>query len=277
MRFKPGFFLVAVCCLCLGCNNDTGNPPDPDASASTQHAAIPVINYSVTGYLLHDTALFTEGFLVHNGQIFESTGSPEEFPDAESLVGIINPHTGMMDQKIRLDKEKYFGEGIAFLKDKLYQLTYLNQKGFIYDAATFKKTGEFSFVSKQGWGLTTDGTHLIMDDGSDVLTFLDPATLKPVKTLNVTMNSIPRDSLNELEYIKGYIYANVWYTNYILKIDPATGKVIARLDLSSIVADARNKNPRANVLNGIAYDAASGRIYVVGKRWPNIYQIDFPH
>ena len=277
MRSKPGLLLIAVCWQCIGCNNDTGATRDPDASVSTQHAAIPVINYSVTGYLPHDTALFTEGLLVHNGQIFESTGSPEEFPDAESLVGIINPFTGKMDQKIRLDKEKYFGEGIAFLKDKLYQLTYLNQKGFIYDTATFKKTGEFSFASKQGWGLTTDGTHLIMDDGSDVLTFLDPSTLKSAKTLKVTMNGIPRDSLNELEYIKGYIYANVWYTNYILKIDPATGKVIARLDLSSIVADARNKNPRANVLNGIAYDPASGRIYVVGKRWPNIYQINFPH
>ena len=100
MRSKPGLFLLAVCCLCIACNNDPGTP------ASTQSAAIPVINYSVTAYLPHDTALFTEGFLVHNGQIFESTGSPEEFPDAESVVGVINPHTGKMDQKIRLDKEK---------------------------------------------------------------------------------------------------------------------------------------------------------------------------
>ncbi|MDO6431740.1 glutaminyl-peptide cyclotransferase [Flavitalea sp. BT771] len=277
MRSKPGLFLLASCFLSIACNNETDTSHVPATAVSAQPAAIPVINYSVTAYLPHDTALFTEGFLVHNGQLFESTGSPEEFPDAESLVGIIDPHTGKLDQKIRLDKEEYFGEGIAFLKDKLYQLTYLNQKGFIYDAVTFKKTGEFTFASKQGWGLTTDGAHLIMDDSSDVLTFLDPSTLKAVKTLKVTMSGIARDSLNELEFIKGYIYANVWYTNYILKIDPATGKVIARLDLSSIVADARNKNPRANVLNGIAYDPASDKIYVVGKRWPNIYQIDFPH
>jgi len=277
MHSKSGLFLLASCLLSIACNNEPGTSHVPVTPVSTQPAGIPVINYSVTGYLPHDTSLFTEGFLVHHGQIFESTGSPEEFPDAESLVGVIDPHSGKLDQKIRLDKEKYFGEGIAFLQDKLYQLTYLNQQGFIYDAATFKKTGEFSFTSKQGWGLTTDSVHLIMDDGSDVLTFLDPAMLKPVKALKVTMNGIPRDSLNELEYIKGYIYANVWYTNYILKIDPATGKVIARLDLSSIAADARNKNPRTNVLNGIAYDPASDRIYVVGKRWPNIYQIDFPH
>jgi len=209
--------------------------------------------------------------------MFESTGSPEEYPDAESLVGIIDPHTGKMDRKIQLDKEKYFGEGIVFLKDRLYQLTYLNRKGFIYDAATFKKTGEFNYANQQGWSLTTDGARLIMSDGTDTLSYLDPVSCKPTGILKVTMNGLPRDSLNELEYIKGFIYANVWYTDYILKIDPATGKVVGRIDLSSIVADARNKNPQANVLNGIAYDAASDRIYVVGKRWPNIYQIDFPH
>jgi len=246
--------------------NNTPAPPD-----------IPIINWSVKSTLPHDTSLFTEGFLVHDGKIFESTGSPDEYADAESLVGIIDPGTGRMDRKIRLDRNKYFGEGIAFLHDKLYQLTYLNQKGFIYDAATFKKTGEFHFDSPEGWGLTTDSIHLIMDDSSATLTFLDPATLKPVKKLTVTINGTPRDSINELEYIKGYIYANVWYTDYILKIDPISGKVVGKLDLSSLVADAMNKYPYVNVLNGIAYDPASDKIYIVGKRWPRIYQIDFPH
>lgn len=276
MRSKYSFLLLPAALLYLACNNDT-DTRSTDTTAPAPPAAIPAINYSVTGYLPHDTSLFTEGFLVHNGQLFESTGSPEDIQDAESLVGPIDPHTGRMDVKIRLDKKKYFGEGIVFLKDKLYQLTYLNQKGFIYDASTFKKTGEFNFASREGWGLTTDGANLIMDDSSSTLTFLDPATCKPVKTLQVTVNGAPRDSLNELEYIKGFIYANVWYTGYILKIDPATGKVVGRIDLSSIVDDARNKNPNANVLNGIAYDTATDKIYVVGKRWANIYQIDFPH
>jgi glutamine cyclotransferase len=272
MRFPYQLLLAAVFCQAAckdpdnGGGRDKGEPPAP-----------PIINWSVKGQLPHDTSLFTEGFLVHNGRIFESTGSPEQYTDAESLVGIIDPATGQLDQKIRLDKKKYFGEGIVFLHDKLYQLTYLNQKGFIYDAATFKQTGEFHFDSPQGWALTTDGVHLIMDDSSATLIFLDPATLKPVKKLMVTINGAPRDSLNELEYIKGYIYANVWYTDYIVKIDPATGQVVGRLDLSSLVADAMNKNPYANVLNGIAYDPASDKIYVVGKRWPTIYQIDFPH
>ena len=275
MRRKYSALLLPAFLLYLSCNNDTGIRDQGTAVATPP--AVPVINHSVAGYLPHDTSLFTEGFLVHNGQMFESTGSPEEYPDAESLVGIIDPHTGKMDRKIQLDKEKYFGEGIVFLKDRLYQLTYLNRKGFIYDAATFKKTGEFNYANQQGWSLTTDGARLIMSDGTDTLSYLDPVSCKPTGILKVTMNGLPRDSLNELEYIKGFIYANVWYTDYILKIDPATGKVVGRIDLSSIVADARNKNPQANVLNGIAYDAASDRIYVVGKRWPNIYQIDFPH
>jgi len=257
------------------CKNPSGdNTRDNSIPAPP---AIPTINWSVKSALPHDTSLFTEGFLVHDGKIFESTGSPDEYANAESLVGIIDPRTGRMDQKIRLDKKKYFGEGIVFLHDKLYQLTYLSQKGFIYDAATFKQTGEFHFDSPEGWGLTTDSVHLIMDDSSATLTFLDPSTLKPVKKLTVTINGAPRDSLNELEYIRGYIYANVWYTDYILKIDPVSGKVVGKLDLSSLASDARNKNPDANVLNGIAYDPASDKIYIVGKRWPNIYQIDFPH
>jgi len=264
--------LFYAVCACESPGSD--NTPEHSSPAPP---AVPIINWSVKNSLPHDTSLFTEGFLVHDGKIFESTGSPDEYANAESLVGIIDPRTGRMDKKIQLDKNKYFGEGIVFLHDKLYQLTYLNQKGFIYDAATFKQTGEFHFDNPEGWGLTTDSIHLIMDDSSAVLTFLDPSTLKPVKKLTVTINGAPRDSLNELEYIKGYIYANVWYTDYILKIDPVSGKVVGKLDLSSLVADAMNKNPYANVLNGIAYDPASDKIYIVGKRWPTIYQIDFPH
>lgn len=276
MRSSYSALLLPAFLLCLACNNDAGTRTE-DVSTPAPADAVPAINYSVKGYLPHDTSLFTEGFLVHDGHLFESTGSPEDLPDAESLVGIIDPHTGKLDVKIRLDKEKYFGEGIVFLQDKLYQLTYLTHKGFVYDARTFKRTGEFDFSNQEGWSLTTDGVRLIMSDGTDTLTYLDPVSCKPVGIVKVTMNGAPRDSLNELEYIKGFIYANVWYTDYILKIDPATGKAVGRIDLSSLVADARNKNPRANVLNGIAYDAASDKIYVVGKRWPNIYQIDLPH
>ncbi|MCW3090970.1 MAG: hypothetical protein JWP81_2039 [Ferruginibacter sp.] len=182
-----------------------------------------------------------------------------------------------MDKKIEIDRSKYFGEGIVIFDDKLYQLTYTNQVGFIYDIKSFKQIGQFNYTNKEGWSLTTNGKELIMSDGTDKLTFLDPATLKPVKQLAVTENGLAVDSLNELEFIKGFIYANIWQTDFIVKINPANGKVTGRLDLTSLAFEARNKYPPADVLNGIAYDAATDKIYVTGKLWPNIYQVEFPH
>ncbi len=235
------------------------------------------INYSVTNTFPHDTSLFTEGFLFHNGQLFESTGSPDDLPQTRSMIGITDLATGRFDKKIEIDRSKYFGEGIVFLKNKLYQLTYTNQVGFIYDANSFKMTGKFTYKNIQGWSLTTDGINLIMSDGTDVITFLDPEKFNPVKIITVTENKIPRDNLNELEYIKGFIYANIWQNNTILKIDPATGNVVGKIDLGSLKYEANQKNPRADVLNGIAYDSLNDKIYVTGKLWANIYQINFAH
>jgi len=255
----------------------SGNPNKQASAVSESMPMTPVINYSVTNYYLHDTTLFTEGFLFHNGQLFESTGSPAELPRSKSLVGITNLTTGNFDKKIELDKTKYFGEGITFLGGKLFQLTYKNQEGFIYDATSFKKIGQFTYNNLEGWSLTTDGKDLIMSDGTNKLTFINPDNLKQERILNVTENGIPQDSLNELEYIKGFIYSNIWMSNYIVKINPANGKVAGKLDLSSLTAEARNKNPRADVLNGIAYDSTNDKIYVTGKMWTNIYQINFSH
>ncbi len=135
----------------------------------------------------------------------------------------------------------------------------------------------FRFANKEGWALTTDSNALIMSDGTSSLTYLDPIGLKPVKVLSVTLNGTPLDSLNELEYIKGYIYANRYLQNYIVKIDPANGQVLAKLDLTSLVEEERNKNPATDVLNGIAYDPEDDKIYVTGKLWSGIYEIDFSH
>src|SRR5688572_31308734 len=238
---------------------------------------VPIINYTVRNIFPHDTTLFTEGLVVYNGELFESTGSPEEFPHAESLIGKIDLTTGKMDIKVKLDKAKYFGEGIVFLKDKLYQLTYKNKTGFIYDAKSFKQLGVFSYSNPEGWGLTTDGINLIMSDGTHKLTFLNADNLQPQKILNVTENGNLVENLNELEFINGYIYANVWTTNYIVKIDPLNGNIPAKLDLNALSLDAKYKNPGSEVLNGIAYDSSDDKIYVTGKFWPNIYQIEFPH
>ena len=228
-------------------------------------------------YYPHDTTLFTEGFSFYNGQLFESTGSPNDLPQTKSSIGIDSLATGKFSKKIELDKTKYFGEGITFLNNKLYQLTYKNQIGFIYDANSFKKIGQFKYDNPEGWSLATDGKNLIMSDGTSKLTFLDPTNLKPVMILNVTENGMPQDSLNELEYIKGFIYVNIWMNNFIFKINPTTGKVVGNLDLSLLPFDAKNKNQRAAELNGIAYDSITDKIYVTGKLWPNIYQINFSH
>ncbi len=238
---------------------------------------VPTLAYTVVSRLPHDASSFTEGFLFHNQQLFESTGAPENLPETKSMFGIVNLETGKIDSKAELDRTKYFGEGIVFFGDKIYQLTYTTQIGFIYDSKTYKQIGNFRFKNKEGWGLTTDGTFIIMSDGTNNLTYLDPTTLKEVKTLSVSNAGYAEDYLNELEYINGYIYANIWTKNYLVKIDPKTGKVVGTIDLSALTIEAKSNNPNADVLNGIAYDTTSDKIYVTGKLWPNIFQLDFPH
>jgi glutaminyl-peptide cyclotransferase len=279
------FFALALLASCT--NNDRQNAAEGDNSVDNTP---PAINYSVVQILPHDTSSFTEGLLFHDGQLYESTGTEPGMPaDRRSLFGVVDLKTGKIDPKVELDRNKYFGEGIAFVKDKVYQLTYTTKVGFIYDAKTFKKLGEFKFPSDQGWGMTTDGSRLIMSDGSSNITYLDPTSFKPatdsassavtrpVKILGVTDNNGPVSNINELELIRGFLYANQWQTNYILKIDTASGKVVGRLDLSSLADTARRNYPDSDVLNGIAYDPTNGKIYVTGKLWPNIYEIQFPN
>jgi glutamine cyclotransferase len=176
-----------------------------------------------------------------------------------------------------LDKHAYFGEGIVFLHDKVYQLTYKTKIGFIYDAKTFKKLGDFTFPSEQGWGMTTDGTSLIMSDGTSTLTWLNPADFKVTKTIHVTDESGQVENVNELEFINGFIYSNVYEENYIVKIDPATGNIVGKINLQSLDDEAKQRYPGRMQMNGIAYDSVTNKIYVTGKLWPNIYEISFTH
>lgn len=243
-------------------------------TVAAEPISTPVLSYYVTNNFPHDTTLFIEGFLFHEGKLFESTGSPLDMTSTRSLIGIQDLKTGKLDVKVELDRSKYFGEGIVILKNKLYQLSYKNQLGFLYDATTFKKLKEFKYANAEGWGLTTDSVSLIMSDGTDKLTFLDPEKLVPVKTISVTENGQPLEKLNELEFIKGFIYANVWGTNDIVKINPATAKVVAKLDFNALAAQEKNGNPNALEMNGIAYDPGADKIYVTGKLWANIYQIE---
>jgi len=239
--------------------------------------SIQSISFSVVKTYPHNTESFTEGLLFHDNQLFESTGSPDEFPKTRSVIGIVDFKTGKIDIKVELDRNKYFGEGIVFFNDKLFQLTYLNQTGFIYDSKTYKQTGTFTYSNKQGWGMTTDGKSIIMTDGTNVITYWDPDSLKVVKTLDITFNGSSALYMNELEYINGFLYANIWTTNNIAKIDPQNGRIIGIIDLSSLYLNAKKKYPLSEATNGIAYDSVKDRIFVTGKFWPFIYQIKFPH
>jgi glutamine cyclotransferase len=271
---------ILIFCMLAGivssCTNDTPETKVKKKEFVSENN-VPEINFTIAETLPHDTLSFTEGFLFNEGQLFESTGSPDNYPYTRSIFGPVDLKTGKIDKKAELDKSVYFGEGIIFFGGKIYQLTYKNQVGFIYDAKTFKKSGQFSYANKEGWGLTSDGKNIIMSDGTNTLTYLDPATLKPAKSLSVSENGYAADYLNELEYINGFIYANVWTTNKIVKIDPATGKIVGKLDLVSLLREAKIKYPNATELNGIAFDAANNKIYVTGKLWPSIYRIEFTH
>lgn len=262
--------------LITSCSNENKTTETISINTTTENET-PTINYSLINTLPHDTTSYTQGLLIHDGHFFESTGSPINQKQTKSVFGILDTTNGKINIKAELDRDKYFGEGIVIIKNRVFQLTWKNQIGFIYDAKTFKPQGQFTFANKEGWGLTTDGNYIIMSDGTNILTYLDPMTLKVIKTINVSNNGYAEDYLNELEYIKGYIYANVYQKNYIVKIDTTNGNVVGIIDLSSLDSKAKLKSQGAEVLNGIAFDSISNKIYVTGKLWPDIYQIDFPH
>ncbi len=270
---KKGFILLlfAAGSLLWSCN---GND-ESDESGDDGYAAIPAplnLSFQVINQHTHDTTAFTEGFTFHEGKLYESTGAPE--PPAvtsDTWIASIDLQTGKYERKVDLGKA-YFGEGITFLNGKLYQLTYRTNVGFVYDAKTFRKLGQFSYRG-EGWGLTTDGKSLIMSQGTSNLYYINPDSLTFIKLLSIQNNNGFANNLNELEYINGFIYANEWLTSNILKIDPATGYVVGKLDLSKQVAEVKTKHPAAEELNGIAYDSTSGKTFITGKKWPVIYEI----
>ena len=263
---------LLVISVSISCNNNTDTSTTLNDSGSTNSPA--PLNFSVVNIYPHDTTSYTEGFLVHDGQVYESTGHTETVPSSRSLFGPVDLKTGKITPKVEIGN-KYFGEGITFLKGKAYEMTLVTPRlCFVYDAKTFQKLAEYP-LNSEGWGMTTDGTYLIRSDGSSNLNFHDPDNFKLIKIVGVTDNNGPCSNINELEYINGYIYANVYMSNYILKIDPSSGKVLARADLSSLQQEAKLKYPDIDYLNGIAYDSTSKKIYVTGKLWPNIYEIKF--
>lgn len=225
----------------------------------------PSESYRVLHEYPHDPNAFTQGLLFLNGFLYESTGLM-----GRSSLRKVDLATGHVLQEIKVP-DRFFAEGLTDWRHQLIQLTWQAHTGFVYDLASFAKLREFSYPT-EGWGLTHDNSHLIMSDGSNVLRYLDPTTFDTVRTLHVTAKNGPVKNLNELEYIHGEIYANIWETDLIARISPDTGEVLDFIDLSGLLPDA-DRTPETNVLNGIAYDAQNNRIFVTGKLWPKLFEI----
>jgi glutamine cyclotransferase len=263
--------LLAILATALWACNGNSNEEESESDESGNIAAPVNLSYQVINQFAHDTLAFTEGLTFHDGKLYESTGAPDSPETSDTWIASVDLKSGKYDKKINLGK-KVFGEGITFLNGKLYQLTWKDEKGFVYDAATFKKLKEFSYKG-EGWGLTNDGKNLIMSTGTSNLYFLDPDTLSFIRMLPVQDHNGYVSNINELEYINGFIYANEWLKGTILKIDPATGYVVGRLDLSKQVAEAKAKYLGAQEMNGIAYDSTTRKTYITGKKWPVIYEV----
>lgn len=227
------------------------------------------MQYNVIKAYPHDPSSFTEGFFLHNNELYESTGLNEH-----SRLLAASLETGKATKSITLSKE-YFGEGIAMLNNKIYQATYREHKIFVYDM-NFKKLQEFEWPY-EGWGMTTDGKQILLNTGGSNIYFIDPETFKVQRTLGVYNNTGYVDSVNEMEYVDGYIYANRWLTDVILKINAKTGQVEAMANLADIYqrTNLPGPNKEESCLNGIAYDSTKKSFLITGKFWPNVFEVKF--
>jgi len=223
------------------------------------------LSYEVVNSYLHDRTSFTQGLVWNDGGFYESTGQY-----GSSKLRRLEFPSGHVAREINLSPE-LFGEGLALIGNRLIQLTWKSHRGFVYDRDTFQLIREFSYDT-EGWGLTYDGTNLILSDGSSDLFYIDPTSFKVLRKLSIKMNDRPIRELNELEFIEGEIWANVWQTDLILRIDPQTGSVKSYLDLKGILAPSDSRGDE-NVLNGIAYDPEHKRVFITGKLWPRIFEI----
>jgi len=250
-RFRPSFAIALACVAAAA--------PTPSADEPVEYG------YKIVRAYAHDPKAFTQGLFYRDGFLYESTGL-----NGQSSIRKVKIETGEVVQRRAL-ASTYFGEGIVNWKGRLIALTYTSQVGFVFDLATFEPLQQFAYPG-EGWGLTHDGKRIIMSDGSAELRFWDPDTLKETGRLKVTDRGVPVLRLNELEWIRGEIYANVWQTNRIARIDPVSGKVVGWIDLTGLMSGVYRLKPD-DVLNGIAYDASGDRLFVTGKNWPRLFEI----
>ena len=256
MRQNRGLVAVLVIVICAAAAYTYWTSREP--------ALEPLYTYKVINKYTHDPSAFTQGLVVHDGVFIEGTGLY-----GRSSIRYVEITTGVVLEEVDLEPE-YFGEGVTILDDTVYQLTWREHTGFTYDL-DLQKTGEFS-IPNEGWGLTTDGTQLIMSDGTSTLSFIDPDTMSITSTVKVTFEGEEVVRINELEYIDGLVYANIWQTDRIAIINPDNGDVVSWIDLTGL-KNQLDSTLGADVLNGIAYDSATEKIYVTGKLWPNLFEI----
>jgi glutamine cyclotransferase len=266
--------LPVVCALLAGCGEKSSARATPTPAPASTPAApaaapaaaeVPRYTYQVVGVYPHDPAAFTQGLVYLKGVLFETTGL-----NGSSSLRKVDLQTGRVLQQSDLPF-KFFGEGMTIIGEKIFHLTWRNQKGFVYNLSTFEVEREFTYAG-EGWGLTTDGRVLILSDGTNQIRFLDPETFKVLRTISVFDRGQPLTQLNELEYIKGEIFANVWQTNTIVRIDPATGALLGTIDCTGLLPPG-DRRGNTDVLNGIAYDASGDRLFLTGKNWPKLFEV----
>lgn len=264
-------FYSRVACLIvvLGISNACGVPDkmiNRALSINNASQAVSAYSFRIVNTFPHDTGAFTQGLVLENGSLYEGTGLY-----GESSIRKVDLATGKVTQIFNLPAQ-YYGEGITIINNKIMQLTLESNKGFVYDKKSFNLLREFSYPN-QGWGLTYDGNHLIMSDGTSTLYLLDPDNFKMTGQIEVRDQDVPLRMINELEYIEGKIYANIWKTDNVVIIDPASGRVTGRINLSGLL-NKSDYGQFTDVLNGIAYDANSGHMFVTGKLWPKLFEIE---
>lgn len=247
--------------------------PDNGERRETPVQEVPIYSYRVVRRYPHDRHAFTQGLVFQDGILYESTGGSRWSPAlaGQSTLRKVELETGKVLESKPLSPD-FFGEGIAVFENRIIQLTWRARIGFVYDKSTLARTRQFTY-STEGWGITHDGQRLIMSDGSETLYFWDPESLQEIGRLIVTTNGKPVNWLNELEYIDQEIFANVWQTQRLARISPETGEVLAWVDLTGLL-DPADRGPTVDVLNGIAYDAEGGRLFVTGKGWPKLFEIE---
>ena len=257
--------LILIILLLFGTGAILSSGASKDGIAGFFSRPIPTYTYKIINSWPHNRSAFTEGLIFKDGILYESTGR-----NGSSSLRVVDLLTGGTKNKVNLENQ-YFGEGIAILNGKIFLLTWQSHKGFIYDQDTLSRLGEFSYEG-EGWGLTNDDHFLIMSNGTNAITFLNPETFEIEKVINVYDNDEPLVDLNELEYVKGEIYANIWHSDKIVRIHPGSGKILGWIDLTGLFPIEERQDKEA-VLNGIAYDQATDRLFVTGKLWPRLFEI----